>query len=205
MKKKENHISYNFKPMKLYYEDIEDIYKIFREHTEDIKIEADEYKLERIDEVIDIDKKYFTSLKINIYEPYVSIDFSQNSIRLYASDDTPLQRGLFEKLKAILLKKERFILSKLLTYKAFFLFLLISSTISLWDNIYIRSIIGISCVITYITVVYYNLKLYSIIIPIKRASQLGYFKRNKDQLITSSISAILGGIIVLIITKLLEK
>ena len=201
MKLKENHIVYNFKPMKLYYDDIEEIYNIFKEQKEDIKIEADQYELDKLSEIFTIKKNYFTNLKISIYNPYVSLEFSATSIRLYASDDTPLQRGIFEKLKACIIKKERFLLSKLLTYKAFFIYLFIMSSLSFWNDKYITLTLGIGGMISYFAVVYYSLKRYSEIIPLKRNEKLNIFQRNKDQI----FSAIVGGLIVLLITKWLEK
>lgn len=205
MKKREQSLSQDFKPMKLYYEDLEELYDIFKEHSGEVKVDADTYELDSIEEILKIKKDNFTDLKIYAHNPYISLDFSKNAIRLYISDDTPFQRGLFEKLKRLLKQKERYFISSLFSYYAYVLFLVVMSTLSFWENSYITYTVGILAVSLYIIQGIYTFKWHSIIIPIHKSSKPSFFQRNKDQMITSIISAVIGGAIVLYLTKLLDK
>lgn len=204
MKKREQSLSQEFKPMKLYYEDLEEIYDVFKEHPGEVKFDADTYELENLNEVLDIKKDDFTDFKIYAHNPYVSLDFSKNSIRLYISDDTPFQRGLFEKLKTVLKKKERYFISSLFSYYAYALLIVVMSTLSYWENRYITYSIGASAAFFYALYTMYVFKWRSIIVPSHRSSRPNFLQRNKDQIILVIISAIIGGLVSLKLPELFK-
>ncbi|MBL1243263.1 MAG: hypothetical protein COA39_002515 [Sulfurimonas sp.] len=205
MKRREQSLSKSFKPMKIYYDDIEELYSIFKEHPEEVKIEADEFELDNLKEILKIKKDYFTNLKIYAHRPYVSLDFSKSDIRLYISDDSPLQRGLYEKLNTVLQPKERIFLSNIIKFIDYMLSPIIFGLSFLIDNIILRTIIQLGSAIWWILGFIYNFKLTSKIIPFRKLERPNFFQRNKDQMITSIVSAIIGGAIVLFLTKWLEK
>jgi len=204
VKKVEQHLQKNFKPIKLFYDDIESLYDIFREQTDEIKIEADMYELENINEILSIKKRYFTNLKFSIYKPYMSLEFSNNSIRLYTSDDTPIQRGLFEKLNSLLKKKERFPLSLLLNPILSIIPVAILGGIFFIEDITLRSIVSFITIIWLASIMLYDMKFHSMIIPIHKNSQPNFFQRNKDQIILVIISAVVGGLISTYLSKLFK-
>lgn len=195
MKKREQSLSKDFKPMTIYYDDIEELYHIFKEHPEEVKIEADEFELDNIEEILKIKKDYFTNLKIYAHKPYVSLDFSNNSIRLFISDDTPLQRGLYEKLNTILQTKERIFLSKFIYFIDYMLLPIIFGFSFLIDNIIFRTIIQVVSAVWWIFGFIYNFKLTSKIIPFRKLEIPNYFQRNKDNIINGLFLSLVSGII----------
>ena len=107
MKKISKPLGEHLKPVKLHYDDIEEIYQVFSESDGQIIVEADDFEIEQLEEILKINKPFFTNLSVTLRQPYVSVHFKDDRVWLYANEDTPIQRGIFEKIKTILLKKQR--------------------------------------------------------------------------------------------------
>lgn len=202
MKKIHKPLGEHLRPIKLYYDDILEIYRILKEAGDLIQIKTDEYEIESIEEILSIKKPFITNLSIKLYEPAVSIDFRDSNIWLYASEDTPVQRGLYEKIKTILVKKQRIFAPLFQSSIASGLFTG-SSTWWLFTDDY--KYIGILIICLGLLWMYFGHKsqfqFYSLIFPVSRTDKPSFLERNKDQLFLALISAIMGGIITLGISK----
>lgn len=188
LKKIEKHLGEHLKLVKLYYDDLLEIY---------------EYELESIEEILSIKKPFITNLSIMLYEPVVSVGFKNSSIWLYASDDTPLQRGLYEKIKTILVKRQRLFAPFFQSSIASGVF---TGTSTWWLFTDTYKYVGIIIFCLGLLWMYFGHKsqfhYYSLIVPLHRTDKPSFFERNKDQLFLALISAIIGGIITLGISKL---
>jgi len=200
LKKLNKHLGEHLKPVKLFYDDIEEIYEILKAANNEVKIEADNYEIESLDEILTIKKPFFTNLQISIRNPYVSINFKNNEIWLYASEDTAIQRGLYEKLKLLINKKKR--LFAPLLQNSIFSGLYLGT--SFWWFLTKEFTMGLIIIITGLLWMYLGYKSqfqhFSIIVPEYSNNKPNFFIRNKDNIILAVISALLGGIITKILT-----
>lgn len=188
------------KPIKIYYDDLVEIYEILKQAGDRIEIKTDEYELESIEEILSIKKPFITNLSITLYEPMVSITFTNRDIWLYAREDTPIQHGLYEKIKTLLVKKQRILAP--LFYSNTLSGMFIGSS-SLWwlftDN---YKYIGFIVFCIGLLWAYFGYRsqfnFYSLIVPIHEMDKPNFFNRNKDQLFIALITTIFGAIITLV-------
>ena len=202
MKKIHKHLGGHLRPIKLYYDDLLEIYEILKQAGNRIEIKTDEYEIESIEEILSIKKPVITNLTIKLYEPVVSIDFTNSRIWLYASEDTPVQRGLYEKIKTMLNKKQRVFAPLFQSAIASGLFTG-ASTWWLFTDAY--KYVGIIMFCLGLLWMYFGHKnkfqFYSLIFPVRRTDKPSFLERSKDPLIIALISAIIGGIVTLGISK----
>lgn len=92
--------SIEFPPATIFIDDIEDIYKIISSVSEEVEISSDKYSFESLDELKDFKGK-ITQLKISGSRPSISVNIDK-WVRIYASEDTVITRGLAEKVKFII-------------------------------------------------------------------------------------------------------
>jgi len=103
MKRINKSLNVDVKPKKLHYEDLKAITDILQEADPDeLTIKTNEYQLDSIEEILALKQDNLVSIELNIRNPYFSIDMSSNKIRLYASSDTLITKGLILKVKEYL-------------------------------------------------------------------------------------------------------
>jgi hypothetical protein len=208
------HIGEYLKPVKLYFDDIEELVDIFHNAGADIQIEADDYKIASPEEILSIKKPYFTDLKIRQCNISVSVDFSSNGIWLFAAEDTPVQRGLFEQTKSILRKKRRLLAPFFQSSILSGLFLGASSWFIIGSSLITMSrawqlFIGVSMIFIGALWMWFGhlsrFRRFSIIVPFRKSDRPNFWIRNRDQIILALISAALGAIGAFVITYILQK
>ena len=211
LKKIQRHLGEHLKPVKLYYDDILDLIEILKEGGGEIEIEADDYMLDSPDEILSIEKPFFTKLEIRHLNPRISINFESNNIWLYAAEDTPVQRGLFGKVKSLLKEKQRTfatilqssIYSGLYTgASTWFLFGLLFNETNKTRSIIIGLLMLCTGILWMALGHKSQFRYFSIIVPSKKKESLNYWQRNKDQIIVAFIAAALGIIGTIIVTKI---
>lgn len=202
MKKIRTHISENLKPVTLYLDDMIKLVEIFQEVSDAIYIEFDNYEIDNINEIVNLNLESTNLLKIRSQNPYISIDFSKNSIYLYAQDDTVIQRGCFEKIKGFLstkIRKSTYIYHSPILSGSFIGFSLVLLIINIKSEIYnhiaLYSIILVMGVLWSFFGVKDKLNNYSIIYTKTRISSPNFFKRNQDSIIVAIIGALVGALI----------
>lgn len=203
MQKVKQDVGEHLPPLKIYREDIEDIYAILNEVSNKIIIEADGFTFESIDELFTYKKIQINSLKMSLIDPYVSIDFEPNKIWLYSSDNTSMQVGLYAKIKSIVIKRKNWAF-RLITNP---------TLIGLWGGITIQPFIfyiktnelqySIASILGFVTALFWWLyaskimfkKHSQIFLVYKKNTDLPFLKRNKDSLIITLIAIVVSGFI----------
>ncbi|NOT05567.1 MAG: hypothetical protein HOP27_13305 [Anaerolineales bacterium] len=105
MEKKSLSRSEDLKPVKLYLDDLEKIVSILRTESAEVSIETREYKYESLEELARNRKDTIYELKLK--SRYVTLTFTEYSAELYILNDEDKLRGIFEKIKEIVVKRER--------------------------------------------------------------------------------------------------
>ncbi len=115
---------------KIFLEDLEKIEAIFIDAgVEDFKISTEDYRFNSIRELAD---KYrnqnLRELEISAHAPYLNVDFSKHTVKLYCGDDNERSTGLFYKIDFILsqvIRKPNFLYSYHTFWVASIIFLII--------------------------------------------------------------------------------
>jgi hypothetical protein len=195
--------------LRLYKSDLEEIFNLFKDNYQKIEIVADGFKLDDISELNKIKKQEIVDCKIFAPDPYLYVEFLRISAIIYLSDEDDLtQRGLADKIGEILSRRKS-PLRFLVTLWAEIPFLLIYFVLLfLIKDIKVAGItlLGFILFISLWGIWGYrvNTKKHSVIY-LYDPSASGFFKRNKDNILISVISALMGGFITLLIAWLLKK
>lgn len=94
-------------PVNLYLDDIEQIIDTLKEVSIKVSISTDSYELTSLSEIKDLNKDTVHSMRLSVMEPHISIDMNPDGIWLYMSKDEAASRGVFEKIKKIMLDRRR--------------------------------------------------------------------------------------------------
>lgn len=196
-------------PVKLYLDDLERIVEVLRSVSSDIRITTGQYALDNLGELPLLKREFLRELEITIREPHVSLECSHSGIWLYISDDNPISRGLFDKVREILLQRRR-LLAPLGFVSGLGGALFSAGLFALFRGMikaHAITVVGaILCLALAIGAIWYSYweqeRGYAIIIPKYEMDAPSFLKRNADQVALAVISAILGGLIALLLAKL---
>jgi len=214
MKKITRSYGEHLKPVKLYLDDLEKVTRILSDVTENVNLSTDEYSLDNVRQLQELKREYITELEIKIREPHVSLSLKPDNVWLYISQDDPVSRGLFEKIKKTLLECKH--PRSWLIQTAWMAFVagsivgggIILALYGIVKQNYLHFSIGVASIVLSLLWSWYDhkteLRMYSIIILKHRIDTPPFFKRNADHIVLAFISAILGGVITLIVTELIE-
>jgi len=195
------------KPVKIYFDDLKEIIDILKTTCKQIKIQTEEYLLDDLNELSALKKEILHSLTITGLNPYICLDMTPYRISLYINEDSPESRGLFEKIKEILVRRRRRLASLLHNP----ILQGISLPITIWGlynalkmkSPFLIFLTGVSFLLCIFWWIYGNkdrTQRYTIIIPKYRIESPGFLKRNKDSIIVGIISALTGALITYILT-----
>jgi hypothetical protein len=101
----ENH-SEGFGFLRIYREDLESILVVLEELGKPVTIQADGFELDTAKELFGLRVERLRKLSISVSDPYVSLDYENNRIWLYIAKDDIQSRGVFEKLKLVIKKRQ---------------------------------------------------------------------------------------------------
>lgn len=205
MKKKSQSFSQNFKMPHLFREDLEELENIIKDLSpRQCKFETKDFEYNSIQEISE-KAMARNDFHIQMYDPYISIDFCKTSARIYSSDDDIKALGIVKKMSVIIEKRERKSLWKLSKLSNFLAPILIWSPFILM-MFFSKEIIKLNIVLFVITVlitwfmaiiwwmVAYHayLKNFSFIEFVYKKNKSNFFTRNKDQIIVGIIVAIIS-------------
>jgi len=207
------------RPVKLYLDDLEQIVSILKVESNEVKIETDEYKYESLEELVGNRKETIYELKLgsgrSVWSP-VKLSLDKYFVELFISEDEPRLRGLFEKIKEILVKRER-VYRRLVSPIFSLIFSVFSLTIIIVNKFLYPLpliilpflyfiIIPSATTISLIIVVWLNMEKgkYSIIVLKHRSDQVSFWKRNKDQVLLLIIGTVIGAVITVLGTIILN-
>ncbi len=206
MKKLEKSLGEHLPPVKIYREDIEDIYNVFKEVSSEIEIKADGFMFENLDELFSHPRDKIKSLNLLIRNPYVSIDFKPSEIFLFSMDDTSVQVGLYEKIKSIVKKRRNWAFSLITSYLSWFIagVSITEAAVYLkrnglqylteWAFIF-RAFILMICLAWLFYGFKIEFKKHSQIFLRYKKSETSFLKRNTDTIIISTIFLIMSTVV----------
>lgn len=210
MERKTKSLGASLKAVILYRDDLEKIIEILKTGSGDIKIENKEYKFNALDELGNLKKDFITDIELSQSIPYVSVSFTQNSVWLYASDDSPASVGIFEQIRNYILSRRRklawltenpFLGGACIGASTFF----VIADRSLYNLFLALSVFALGALWSWNSL-RGSLKRHAVIYPlIYRKERFGFLGRKKDEIWIAIIAAFLGAFITLLLTKLFNS
>jgi hypothetical protein len=216
MKKLTQSTSTDLPPAKLFLDDLEEIDKILKESCSSYTLTIDEYELDSINEIKEIEERQdFYDLKITLDEFYFILNIGQYWSYII-SEDTLLCIGIIEKIKPIIQKrrKRRFftlfyplILNVLLLFSVAIdkYYIDIYSGLIEYIILGIMMLLNIIILIDIISTFRNTTNKFTVFTTKKSTEQTNYFTKNKDQIISNSISAVIGGIFATLFRFILDQ
>lgn len=252
MKKVSSELSKTIRPVKIYLDEVNEIYDVLHELSSDVKIIASDYEFTNIAELAELksdsikvcefkitatdisgdeidqlrkEKRFDEALEAISRRTYryvtVRIGGLFGQVRIYADPDDLISHGVVSKIESVLLNCQRypaFVLDHKriglgLALIGLLLYVMLQFdevTPIIQANVTILAILWIVQMVTMflgaiwiILIISYSIGGDSTIFLRRRAEDQSFFKRNKDQIILVTISAILGGIATLLIQVLI--
>lgn len=195
-------------PSVLFLDDIERIIEIISKVSDEIKITTNEYELESVKELSELNKQYITELHIDSHKPSISLDLESQDIRLYLGEVTPEARGILEEIKDVLCSRRRKFWS-LFSRKGFITWIIFSGVSfflpegRIWDSALIFLFIPL-----FTFWIWWSWKVvfheYSLIF-LKESRQESWWKRNKDKIIVGVIVGVVISIVQALVWIFLRK
>lgn len=102
MKRLSKSISIYLLPVKLLIEDMELIEKVYKDNCQAFTILTQEYELDSIEEIKQLDNKKYTLIEITSRNPYIHLVISSDNTKIYSFEDDVNYTGIVTKLKDIL-------------------------------------------------------------------------------------------------------
>lgn len=216
MKIKKQAHSERLTPVVLYLDDLERILEVLKGASEAVEISTLEYELGSLDEITNIQKETLSSLSIAIRNPYLSLEFKPYEISLFISEDTPISRGLFEKIKQLLHNRRRklswlitndwvWVLAPYLIALPLGWFVVQGILSNNMHDVLLGCALAVPGTVLYWWTWQVSSNKYSIIHLRRRTELPSFWKRNKDEILIAAISAIVGSIVGSLITLAVTK
>lgn len=96
-------------PVKLYLDDLKSICNVLKQKAKSIDITTEDYRVEDINQLKNIEIKKLHRLSINCYDPYISIDFTPSGATIYFAEDSTYNRGILSEIEDILSNRKVFL------------------------------------------------------------------------------------------------
>lgn len=213
MKERPKSIYKDLPPIKLYLDDVREIYEILKEHCATVVILTDRYELNDVDTLKNIEVDSLNQLTIQGSNPYVSVEFKEGNAHIYMQEDSITNRGILSKIDDALKRCKRSIARLFVGWQfyAFSLFTVMIANVLI--GTFVRGWVMISLIICMV-VLYLGLlvyastldtKKYSTIVLTERRGEKSFFTRNKDRILVGTITAIVTAILTFVVIKLAES
>jgi hypothetical protein len=203
MKKISNNLGEFISNFTLYFDDIYLIYERLIEASDKITIIANRYELDDINELKDDRFSKITELQLNISNPYVSVEFKDSRIFLYTDSDEYVNVGIYNELKSIINGRRKF--KRNISWLSYFIFAPIGIYVGygLGTNRNVFTPISILIAVLYFFIVSFLNYKYSgpqgKVYSYSSIEKTTFWSRNKDNIILSVGSLVLGSAITLLI------
>jgi len=206
-----NSFSKRFNKFRLFLGDIEAIAEVFAQAGYSVDIQADGYQLDTLAELSKLENDRLDSLKIqstHSLSNIVSFEYEKGSIWLYIQEDSITNRGVFEKIAAIINRR------RTIWRKLFYNTYLPSMLLGVVSGVLIGSrgkgyatetrFIILMVVITIGLLLYTTLMLITVL---KRSGTIykkskkeisSFWIRQKDNIVSNLIAALMGSILTLV-------
>jgi len=207
MKKKKERIYKKLPPSKLYISDVKKIVDILNQLSDRIKIETEEFELESVDELNDLEDEYLYNFGISCYDPYIKIEMRRHGIDIFAEGDLET-KGAVTKILEIFSKRKR--LTRIFESNWYFVIqIIVPVIVGVLASIFIPKPYSIYVFISLLSIFlvsslilgYYSVKKYTIIV-LKAKKEDSFWKRNKDLVIISLVCTTAGTLLAMILFKI---
>lgn len=210
MRELKKSISVDFPPVRLYLDDVEQLFNILKKRAKSVNIETEKYELDDVAHLKEIKSDKIHKLTLSSSNPYISIDFESDSARVYISEDTTLNRGILSEIEDVIKRCRRRIAHIFHKSHPEFYLSAVAALSVLQVHEYMKGwlfgaftaliitpiVLGI---IFYCKIDFYQ---YSTIILSERHGQDTFFKRNRDGIVVGIIVAIITAVVTWLLVKL---
>ena len=208
MKRIPQRLSYKLGPIHLYLDEIEKIIEHLRSGAETVDVDAGEFHLEPTDKLADIKGAEIHDLTIESSNPHIAVQLWPRSAELIAYRDDPNTRGLFEVIKDELITHQRLFSGFHRYPMAGGVTLGLSPSVLLFlpiptaQRLIATALMFALGVLMSLPVLRILHKSYSTVVLRYRAERPSFWQRKGDEILIALISAIIGSLLTLGITKL---
>ena len=193
-------------PVTLYLDDLEEIVGILNNPPSAIMIQTDRMQFDNLQELGTLTVEQL--FKLSISNDDVSLSMEPNQIWLFAHNDGPIAQGQFEQIRRLVNNRST-IFKRILQRSSVSgiiagigIILTFDAVLASNTNKIILGILLISFAVGYgIASFRLNINRYSTIVLARKKDRPSFIKRNKDSIWIAIISAILGGLITVLISK----
>jgi len=217
MKEIRNSISNSLPPLRIYRDKIEELYSFLNDICEDsVDIQTCGYSLDSIDEITDLPQEQTNSISFTCNHPYLQVILTPVHGEIYCSNADIKAEGIVSRTQQILLKGK--VTRPFLPehkWLSFILGLAFGTPLGLgllFNNVPVITFGGLLLLGWFVFVIWdYHFKRNSFctIVFKSRKEAIGFWKRNKDQVVLLLIGAIIGTVITLLVgaikSLILEK
>jgi len=203
-------------PVKLYLDDIERILDIISETSHETTLLTSEYALGAVGDLENLGCESINKLIIECRELYLTVELRPYVAELYIGQDTAEARGVFEKVKTVLVANRR---RPYWLIRNLWLAVLPSAPVTwlLLDALERRSVLAAAAAILGFFLMgagtwwWYELAVHrhSVVVLKRRKERTSFWKRNRDRIATgiilSVINLVAGGLLTLLIQWLLRE
>lgn len=196
----------DFPPTTLYLDHLSQIVGLLGESCKSIEVRTGNYKITNPSELNELASKFpggrFNDIYLQGYSPFIKIDLRTYGVSAYISEDTLVQRGIVSKVRDIVngSKKRRpgWFYSAMLN---------LAVMIGIWQIMAKEYVVGALLIFLPLSaipfVVKYGMKNKVIVHSRQRSEVTTFLERKQDDIILVAVSAVLGGMVAYMITKLM--
>ncbi|MBE9501872.1 MAG: hypothetical protein IMY87_05550 [Chloroflexi bacterium] len=197
--------------LKIYLDDLRSIYEVLKQHAKSIVIETEEYSVPSVDALKEVEVEEIHHLIIRSDNPYIHIDLLPQSASLYVSEDSTYNRGILSEVEEILNRcKRRWTSILTSTYFMWPLGLVLGMSIAnaIMDESALWSGVGLGLLAFYILwavwAYRFTLNKHSTIMLRERRTEVGFWQRNRDQIVVAIIAALITFLLTLLVVILID-
>lgn len=196
----------DFPSFTLYLDDLKEILDVLQESCEEVKLQTlgftDVSPLELDELAQNIESERFPNIYINAINPNVTIDIRSFGLRVFIFDDEVVQRGIVSKIRDVVNKRQRKYFGKVIYFFYGICGLVLASLIYQKYFLYAVVLLGpifiaINPSVKYI--VNNKVKVFTE----NKSHRPSFIERKKDDLVISLVSASIGALLGVVLTKYL--
>lgn len=196
----------DFPATTLFYDDLMDIIETVLACSERVEFRTDKWKTDNTCEIAAIARKQangrFDNITITSYSPHMQIQLYRHSIRVYVSEGSIEQCGVTAKIREIVDRGKKPYFETLRTL--FIPILCIAGAIALMKTQYLLAVWLFLLPLLFISAsVKYAMNNRVVIRTELRGDKKSFFQRKSDDITLALISAMIGGLITLLVSKYL--
>lgn len=203
--KKSNKRFADFPAAILYLDDLKVIANAVSSIGESLEITCGNFELESVDEIDELAKRQtgtrFDAIYIKSYRPHMTIDLIPYGVTAYIGEDTPQLRGVVHKVEEVIKSRQRKYFEAL--HNAPMIILMLGAFLNFAQKEYATAATYLGlCFVSIFFIVGIEMKHKLVVHTYPKNEVTSFFKRRKDELILAAISALLGGVVVILLGRL---